>query len=260
MIVRAALAVLLLAAGIFPAWGLESCRTTVDRNGHARLVMGTVDGNVLKSLLIEDEDIFGKLTMDPGAVGYTASGGGAVSLTPYRGGQSVEGKDWHQPGSVETTFSGMALHWPRFYKDGMRISTTKVVFNANGLGQGIIMLDMPSRPDAETIYVTWDRHLPNDKPYDHYRTQGISDGNEHASWSNAPNAPGQLRVEFYEEASRTSTLLLATTTFDWPDSGRWNTRLISQVNALRKLHTDRKCTLVVPPAPPSDDDDYDGLN
>lgn len=231
MSIRIAIAALLVAGVTSPAWAVDYCKTSVSRDGRAALVDGLVDGATLQGVRVEDDPIAG--TVQLGTKDYSITGKGAATLTPYRTGQSVEGKDWRTPGSVATLFGGMALQWPRFYKGGNPVGETLIVFESGGRSQGITVFTRESDPDAMTLYVGWDA-LPVLPRLEGYRSQYIS-----GTWSSAAVPGGELRVKFYD---KDRSAPLGSVTFAWPDEAPWNARMVTQVNALRALSAAGKCT------------------
>lgn len=249
MLIRIAVAACLLAGAGSPAWAVDYCMTSVTRDGREALVDGLVDGVALQAVRIEDDPIAGRVTLWASTVGYTMTGGGAAALTPYRTGQSVDGKDWRTPGSVATTFGGMALRWPRFYKGGAPVRDTRIVFEANGLSQGITSTRLPSDPDVMTLYAGWGSGPPMPSPHD-YRSQYVS-----GDWSSVAVPGGQLVVKFYDGNQST---LLGSVAFAWPDEAPWTARMATQVNALRALSAAKKCVDAATLEGDPDDDPDDG--
>lgn len=247
MLIRIAVAACLLAGAAAPAWAIEYCKTSVTRDGREAMVDGVVDGVTLQAMRIEDDPIAGSVY--PGATsGYSVTGKGAVSLTPYRSGKSVDGKDWRTPGSVATTFGGMALRWPRFYKGGTPVGDTLIVFESGGLSQGITSLARETDPDAMTLYVGWGAGPALPTPYG-YRSQYVS-----GDWSSIV-APGQtLEVKFYD-GKRSAPI--GSVTFAWPDETAWSGRMVTQVNALRALSAAGKCSAAEVPKDDQNDEDED---
>lgn len=246
MMIRIAVAASLVTIAAAPAWAVDFCKTSVTRGGHEALVDGLVDGATLQAVRVEDDPISGKVAL--GALEYTAAGGGLAVLTPYRAGQSLAGRDWQTPGSVETTFGGMALHWPRFYKGGNPVVDTLIVFEGNGVSRGITSTRLSSDPDLMTLYVGWGSAPPMPSPYGH-RSQYGTDLSAMAS-------PGeQVLVKFYD-GKRSAPI--GSVAFTLPEAAPWNARLVTQVNALRAVSAAKTCvdaaTLAGDPDDPEDEE------
>lgn len=232
MMVRIATAALAIASIAAPAWAVDYCKTSVSGDGREALVDGLVDGATLKALQVEDDPIAATVALTND--GYTVAANGSATLTPYRSGQSVDGKDWLSPGSVATVFGGMALQWPRFYKDGKPVQDTLIVFEDGAVNQGVTSTGLATDPDTMTLYVSWGSGLPLPSPHG-FRSTYLYGGD---TWSSIA-APGRdLFVRFYD-GKRTAPMGYAT--FRWPDDAPWNARLITQVNALREFWSARKC-------------------
>ncbi len=112
-------AVLAVAAllGALPAAAQTTCRITNTADGKESLVSGDVTGTRLSMLVTENGPFPGKLTLDANSA-YRQAPGGAPVLKVFRAGNSVEGKDWRDPGSVETLDGGLLMSWPAFSLDG----------------------------------------------------------------------------------------------------------------------------------------------
>ena len=238
MLVRAVTTSLLFLVAS-PAWATDYCKATSLRGGREAIAEAFVDGETLQSIRIEDATIPGKVTMDSAAKGYTVSGEGAAGLTPYRTGQSVEGKDWRTRGSVVTFFGGMTLHWPRFYKDGKPVGNTLIQFNVEGLQQGITSTDIASSADAQNLHVSWDARWVLHAPYG-YRSQGFYLPREIEFWPSVAVQGKSMRVDFFDGVVSRP---LGSVSFAWPAEVPWNTRMADQVNALRDLYAAKKCTM-----------------
>lgn len=243
-----ALLAALIAFSAAPAWAVDYCKTSVTRDGREALVEGFVDGTSLQSVRIEDDPIAGTVAlwlMD----GNTMTGGGKASLTPYRTGQSVEGKDWRTPGSVATMFGGLVLQRPRFYKGGTPVADTLIVFEANGLSQGITVTARPTDPDVVSLYVGWGS-LPTMPSLSGYPSQYVS-----GDWGSIAVPGEQLVVKFYDKVR---TAPLGSVTFTWPEQAAWNARMATQVNALRAMSAAGKCVkaAILKGDPDEEDDDF----
>lgn len=241
----------LLAAA--PAWAVDYCKASVTRDGREAIAEAFVDGDTLQRIRIEDIPIASKVTMDPAAKGYTVAAGGAVSLTPYRSGRPLEGKNWQTPGSVSTVFGGMALQWPRFYKDGNDIGETQVVFVVDGLRQGITTAGDATTPAAQNLYVDWDPAWALTSPHN-YRGQSLYTPKEVQFWPNVAAPGSSIGVEFYDI---TRGVFLGSVVLDWPQQAPWNARMVEQVNALRAMSAAKKCTVAVTIKLGGDDDEED---
>ncbi len=246
MLIRIAVAACLLVGAAAPAWAMAYCKTSVTRDGRDAMVDGVVDGVALEVVRIEDDPIAGTVSLS--ATEYSVAGKGAATLTPYRTGRSVEGKDWRTPGSVATTFGGMALQWPRFYKGGTPVGDTLIVFESGGLSQGITSLARETDPDTMTLYVGWGAGPALATPYG-YRSQYVS-----RDWSPVA-APGETLVVKFYDGKRSAPI--GSVTFAWPDETAWSGRMVTQVNALRALSAAGKCSAAEVPKGDQNDEDED---
>lgn len=246
MLIRIAITACLVTIAAAPAWAVDYCKTSVVRGDHAALVDGLVDGAALKALRVEDEPLPGMVALD--ARYYSVAGGGSVVLTPYRAGKSLADKDWQAPGSVETTFGGMALHWPRFYKGGTLVRDTLIVFEGNGVSQGIMSTRLSSDPDMMTLYVGWGSAPPMPSPYGH-RSQYVTD-------LSAMAVPGERLVVKFYDGKRSAPI--GSVAFTLPEAALWNARMVTQVNALRAVSAAKTCvdaaTLAVAPDDAEDEE------
>lgn len=251
MLMRAVTTSLLVLVAA-PAWAMDYCKATTLRGDREAIAEAFVDGDKLTSIRIEDILIPGTVTMDPAAKDYTVSVNGAAGLTPYRTGQSVEGKNWQERGSVATLFGGMTLHWPQFYyKDGKSIASVLIRFNVEGLQQGVTTMDTGSPDDRQNLHVGWDLRWITLPPHN-YRSQSVYSQREIEFWPNVAVPGKSMRVEFFDGvASRP----LGSVSFAWPAEAPWNTRMAEQVNMLRELHAAKKCSVAA--TLKGDDDDFE---
>ncbi|MEQ1780756.1 MAG: hypothetical protein ABMA14_05310 [Hyphomonadaceae bacterium] len=220
--------------GVLPAAAQTTCRITNTADGKESFVSGDVTGTSLAMLVTENGPFAGKLTLDAGSA-YKAAPGGAPVLKVFRAGNSVEGKDWREPGSVETLDGGLLMSWPAFSLSGAEVRNLTV-----GLSSGWTTTRQTfSHPAVHTgptaIFLRLDGRLA--APANSVLIE--TDYAETTQWRNAALARRAVfKVDVFDEDAGVH---IATIDFTIPDAEPTQARLISDVTALRRAVAEKTC-------------------
>ena len=217
-----------------PAVAQTSCRITNTADGKESIVSGDVTGASLSMLVTENGPFPGKLTLDADSA-YKAAPGGAPTLKVFRAGNSVAGKDWREPGSVETLDGGLLMSWPAFSLGGAEVRNLAV-----GLSSGWTTTRQTiSHPATHTGPTATFLRLDGRLAAPANSTLIETDYSETTQWRNAAVAwRAVFKVDVFDE---NAGVHIATIDFTIPDAEPTQARLISDVTALRRAVAEKTC-------------------
>lgn len=219
-------------AGV-PALAQMSCRTTNTADGIKSEVSGDVAGSAISMLVTENGPFAGKLTLDAGSA-YKVAKGGPPTLKVFRAGNSLEGKDWMQPGSVETVDGGLLVSWSGFTFKGARVHnlTFKVSSGLIETRQTVAYSTKHKGPDA--LFLRLDGRLAAPAGSELLETNYA----QLNQWRDAVASRSAFRVDVFDE---TTAVHIAAIDFTIPPANITQARLISDVNALRRASSEKTC-------------------
>ena len=220
--------------GVLPAVAQTTCRITNAADGMTSSVSGKVTGTSLSELVTENGPFPGKLTLDADSA-YKMAPGGAPTLKVFRAGNSVEGKDWRDPGSVETVDGGLLMSWPAFSRGGVEVRNLTVGVSSGWMAtrQGISHPAKHTGPTA--MFLRLDGRLGAPANSELIET----DYSDLTQWRSAAQA---LKATFKVNVFDADTgVHIAAVEFAVPDAEPTQARLISDVTALRKAVAGATC-------------------
>jgi hypothetical protein len=115
--------------GAAPALAQTTCRITNTAGGQQGAVSGDIAGPALSMLVTENGPFPAKLTFDADSA-YKQASDGQPMLKVFRAGNSVQGKDWRELGSVETLDGGLLASMPGFTLRGARVRSLTFEFSS----------------------------------------------------------------------------------------------------------------------------------
>lgn len=231
------IAVFVFAAGLgaLPAVAQTSCRITNAADGQTSIVSGDVTGTSVAMLVTENGPFSAKLTLDDGSA-YTQAPGGSATLKVFRVGNSVTGKDWREPGSVETVDGGLLMSWPAFSLRGAPVRNLTVElsdqYGLTKTRQTISHAATHSGPTA--IFLRLDGRLgaPSNSVLLETGYAGVT------QWRAAMVRSVKLHVDLFDEDAGVH---IGGIDFSGPAADAVQARLISDVTALRRAVAENTC-------------------
>lgn len=229
------IAVVAVAAvlGALPAVAQAPCRITNSADGKQSSVSGDVTGTSVAMLVTENGPFPAKLTLDAESA-YKPAADGPATLNMFRVGNSLEGKDWMQPGSVETVDGGLLMRWPGFTLKGARVRNLSVEVSSGWTKkrQEISYPVTHAGPDA--LFLRLDARLATPAG------SMLVDTNysELTQWRNAVIGQAAFRVDIFDADAGVH---IAKVDFTLPEAATIQARLISDVTALRRAVADKSC-------------------
>jgi hypothetical protein len=226
-------AVIAASLGVAPALAQTTCRITNTANGKQSAVSGDITGTTLSMLVTENGPFPGKLTLDADSV-YKPASDGAPTLKVFRVGNSVESKDWREPGSVETLDGGLLASWPGFTLRGGRVRNLTFELSS-GATKTRQTINYPATHDGpEALFLRLDGRLGAPAGSELHET----DYSELNQWRSAVINRAAFRVDVYDEGAGVH---IAAIDFVVPAAEPTQARLISDVTALRRAVEDKTC-------------------
>ena len=220
--------------GVFPAVAQTTCRITNMADGKESVVSGDVTGTRLSMLVTENGPFPGKLTLDAGSA-YKAAPGGVPSLKVFRAGNSVEGKDWRDPGSVETLDGGLLMSWPAFSLGGAEVRNLTVGISSGWMATRQAISHPAAHTGPTAIFLRLDGRLGAPAKSELVET----DYADLSSWRSAAQAQkATFKVDVFDAEAGVH---IATIDFTIPDAEPTQARLISDVTALRRAVAEKTC-------------------
>lgn len=228
------LTVVVVAASFgMPALAQANCRISNMADGQQSTVSGDIADNTLSMLITENGPFPARLILDVDSA-YKPTPGGKATLKVFRVGNSVTGKDWRNPGSVETLDGGLLASSPGFILRGVRVRNLTFEFSS-GFTKTRQKISYPathSGPDA--LFLRLDGRL-GPPPGSELHETNYSELNQ---WRSAVINRAVFRVDVFDEDTGVH---IAAIDFTIPDASTTQARLVSDVNALRRAVAEKTC-------------------
>ncbi len=225
--------VLVAGLGALPAVAQTSCRITNAADGKQSFVRGDVTGTNLSMLVTENGPVPARLTLDAVSA-YSQVPVGSPTLKVFRAGNSVEGKDWPDPVSVETVDAGLLMSWPAFNLRGAPVKNLKIGLSS-GWTKKQQKISHPAKHSGPTaIFLRLDGRLgapPNSELVE-------TDYSELNQWRSAASGRQTFKVDVFDADAGVH---IAAIDFTIPDSESTQARPISDVTALRRAVAESNC-------------------
>jgi len=216
-----------------PAFAQTPCSIVNTADGISSKVRGDIADTTLSMLVTDNGPFPAKLTFDAGAA-YKLAPGGQPTLNVIRVGNSVVGKDWLQPGSVETVDGGLLMKWPGFTLNGKRLRNLSVEL-ASGYTKSRRAITYPaSHKGPDALFLRLDGRLAAPPGSELVETNYAELG----QWRSAVIRRAEFRVDVFDEDKGTH---VASIDFTIPADNVTQARLISDVNALRRASAEKTC-------------------
>ena len=184
-------------------------------------------------LVTENGPFPAKLILDADSA-YKLVPGGKPTLNVYRVGNSLEGKDWRDPGSVETLDGGLLASVPGFTLRGARVRNLTFEFSSGYTKTRQTIAYPATHTGAHAIFLRLDGRLGPPPGSDLLET----DYAQLNQWRSAVIARSALRVDVFDEAAGVH---IAAIDFTIPAAPVTQARLVSDVNALRRAAAEKTC-------------------
>ena len=220
--------------GALPAVAQTTCRITNTADGKESFVSGDVTGASLSMLFTENGPLPGKLTLDADSA-YKPAPGGAPTLKVFRAGNSVVGKDWREPGSVETVDGGLLMSWPAFSLRGAEVRNLTVGLSSGWTTTRQTISHPAAHAGPTAIFLRLDGRLGTPAG----STLIETDYAETTQWRNAAlGSKPTFKVDVFDAEAGVH---IAAVEFVIPDPEPTQARLISDVTALRRAVAEKTC-------------------
>ena len=229
------LTVAVVAASIAsaPAFAQTTCRITNTADGEQSNVSGDITGTVLAMLITENGPFPASLILDAGTA-YTLAPGLQPTLNVFRVGNSLEGKDWRDPGSVETLDGGLLATIPGFILRGVRVRNLTFEFSSGYTKSRQTIAYPATHTGAHAIFLRLDGRLGPPPGSELLET----DYSSLTQWRRAIIDRGKFRVDVFDEDAGVH---IAAIDFTIPAAPVAQARLVSDVNALRRAAAEKTC-------------------
>lgn len=222
-----------LLLGSMPAFAQTTCRISNTADGRQSSVSGDLTGTALSMLVTENGPFPGKLTLDADSA-YKPLSATQPTLKVFRVGNSVEGKDWREAGSVETLDGGLLVSWPGFTLRGARVRNLTFDFSS-GFTKTRQTINYPATYSGpEAIFLRLDGRM-GPPPGSELHETNYSELNQ---WRSAVLNRPAFRVDVFDVDAGVH---IAAIDFNLPASDPTQARLVSDVNALRLAVAENTC-------------------
>ena len=215
-----------------PAFAQTSCRIANTADGQQSTVSGDITGTTLSMLVTENGPFPAKLSIDAGSV-YKAHNE-QPTLKVFRVGNSLEGKDWREPGSVETLDGGLLTSIPGFTLRGARVRNLTFEFSSGYTKTRQTISYPATHTGPNALFLRLDGRLGPPPGSDLHET----DYAELNQWRSAVIARSTFRVDVFDEDAGVH---IAAIDFTIPDASSAQARLVSDVTALRRAVAEKTC-------------------
>lgn len=217
-----------------PATAQTSCRITNGADGQHSVVSGDVTGASVAMLVTENGPFPARLTLDADSA-YTQAPGGSPALQVFRVGNSVAGKDWMQPGSVETVDGGLLMSWPAFSLRGAEVRNLTVGISSGWMTTRQAISHPATHTGPTAIFLRLDGRLGAPANSELVET----DYSDLSQWRSAAQAQkATFKVDVFDADAGVH---IAAIEFTIPDAEPTQARLISDVTALRRAVAEKTC-------------------
>lgn len=210
-----------------PAVAQTTCRITNMAGGKLSIVSGDVTGTSPSMLVTENGPFPAKLTLDADST-YKVAPCGTPALKVFRAGNSVAGKDWREPGSVETLDGGQLMSWPAFSLGGEEVRNLTVGLSSGWTTTRQTINHPATHTGPTAIFLRLDGRLA--APADSALIE--TDYSETTQGRNA--ALGSKPILKVDDFDADAGVHIAAIAFPIPDPEPTQARLISDVTALRR--------------------------
>lgn len=226
--------VVVLAAlfGAMPAMAQTTCRITNMADGQRSIVSGEVTGTSVAMLVTENGPFQARLTLDADTA-YKAESGSA-SLTIFRVGNSLEGKNWLEPGSVETLDGGLLLIWPAFSLRGATIKNLSIELSSGWTKKRQTITHPATHFGPSAIFLRLDGRMATPPGSQLIETNY----SELGQWRDAVIERAAFKLDIYDEDAGVH---IGAIDFTLPSGESTQARLVSDVAALRRAFAEKGC-------------------
>ncbi len=227
------LVALVVALGAMPAVAQTTCRITNKADGQQSRVSGEVTGTSVSMLVTENGPFPAKLTLDPDTAYKAAAGSGSLSV--FRVGNSLEGKNWLEPGSVETLDGGLLVIWPAFSLRGAKIRNLTIELSDGWIKKRQTITHTATHIGPSAVFLRLDARLATPTGSELIETN-------YAELNQWRTAAQRRRAMFKLDVSDADAgVHIAAIDFVIPDAEPTQARLISDVTALRRAVAEKTC-------------------
>ena len=216
-----------------PALAQTTCRITNTADGEQSRVSGELTSSVLVMLVTDNGPFPARLILDADSV-YAPGPGPQPTLNVFRVGNSVEGKDWRDPGSVETLDGGLLATLPGFTLRGARVRNLTFELSSGYTKTRQTIAYPATHTGAHAIFLRLDGRLGPPPGSDLLET----DYAQLNQWRSAVIARSTFRVDVFDEDVGVH---IAAMDFTSPAAPVTQARLVSDVNALRRAAAEKTC-------------------
>jgi hypothetical protein len=226
--------VVFLAAlfGAMPAVAQTTCRITNKADGQKSSVSGEVTGTSVSMLVTENGPFEARLTLDADTAYKAEARSG--SLNVFRVGNSLEGKNWLEPGSVETVDGGLLLIWPAFSLRGATIKNLSVELSSGWTKKRQTITHSATHFGPSAVFLRLDARLGTPPGSELIETNY----SELGQWRSAVQSGAPFKLDIFDEQAGVH---IAAIDFKLPASELIQARLISDVTALRGAVKGKTC-------------------
>jgi len=215
-----------------PAVAQTTCRITNKADGQQSRVSGEVTGTSVSMLVTENGPFPMRLTLDADTAYKAAAGSG--SLNVFRVGNSLEGKNWIEPGSVQTVDGGLLLIWPEFSLRGAKIQNLTIELSQGWTKKRQTITHPATHFGPSAIFLRLDARLAT-PPGSELIETNYSELN---AWRNAVVSAAPFKLDIFDADAGVH---IGAIDFTLPASELIQARLISDVTALRRAVTEKTC-------------------